>query len=118
MAAVARLSGGGRKGSNDPFKKREPDSKGGHDDDDEEDGPGKGKTKCKVCKRWLKISLTEHRPDCPQETDWSGEFRCFHPGCGETVRYYGELLRHWRLNHGNEEMPARMRNRLWYGFCL
>ena len=54
MAAVAGLSGGGRKGSNDPFKKREPDSKGGHDDDDEEDGPGKAKRNARSAKGGLK----------------------------------------------------------------
>ena len=113
-AAVGSSGGGGRKGSDDPFKKREPESKASYDEDEdeEEDDAGKNKVKCKVCKRWLNVSLAEHCQDCPKEQDWSGEFRCFHPGCGATVRYYGELLRHWRQNHGNEEMPARMRNRL------
>ena len=116
MAAVAGSSGGGgRKGGNDPTKKRTPDSKGGYDEDDyedEEDRPGKGRVKCLVCKRNVPVSLAEHRQDCPQERDWSGEFRCNHVGCGETVRYFGELLRHWRLNHGDEVMPDRLRNRL------
>ena len=109
MSAVAGSSGGDRKGSNDPTKKK--DSKGGRDDD-EEGQKRSGRFQCHICQRNLNISLEEHELDCPGERDWSGEFRCMYPGCGETVRYFGEVLRHWRQSHGKYTMPERMKNRL------
>ena len=111
MSAVAGSSGGGRKGSKDPTKKKIPDSRSGNEDD--EDGPKK-RNECHLCVRRLNVSFEEHRVDCPGERDWSGEFRCMLPKCNEVVRYFGEMLRHWRLNHRGHRMPEKMRNRLRY----